>query len=214
MALATQLSKVLDNFQLNAPAQVKHDINKSRLEVTASFRQDAAIQEGAVLPAFELVDANGVKTSSADLLSKGPILVAFYRGGWCPFCNLALRDLQSNLETFTAKGINLVAISPELPDRSLSTLEKNELGFSVLSDIGNVFARKLGIVWKQPDSLRPHVKAFGNDLQAINGDDSFEVPVPCTLLVDQRGIVRNLYIEADYTKRLDGSIPLAWADEL
>ncbi|KAK3615036.1 hypothetical protein LTR56_026228 [Elasticomyces elasticus] len=81
MALATQLSKVLDNFQLSAPAQVKHDINKSRLEETANFRQDAAIQEGAVLPAFELVDANGWKTSSADLISKGPILVAFYGGG-------------------------------------------------------------------------------------------------------------------------------------
>ncbi|KAK3615435.1 hypothetical protein LTR56_026589 [Elasticomyces elasticus] len=196
MALAIQLSEVLDNFQLNAPAQVKHDINKSRLEVTASFRRDAAIQEGAVLPAFELVNADGGKTSSADLLAKGPILVTFYRGGWCPFCNLALRDLQSNLDAFKAKGINLVAISPELPDQSLSTLEKNELGFSVLSDIGNVFARKLCIVWKQPETLRPHSKAFGNDLQVINGDDSLEVPVPY------------------YTKRLDGSIPLAWADEL
>ncbi|TKA75935.1 hypothetical protein B0A55_05877 [Friedmanniomyces simplex] len=214
MALATQLANVQDKFDREAPDQVKRAINNSRSEVSTTFNRGAAIQEGATLPAFHLSNPSGGKTDSADLLAKGPILITFYRGGWCPFCNLALRDLQLNLDAFKAKGITLVAISPELPDQSLSTAEKNELKFIVLSDVGNKFARQLGIVWKQPDTLRPVFKAFGNDLQQHNGDDSFEVPVPCTLLVDQKGVVRNAHMEPDFTKRLDASVALTWADAL
>ena len=110
--------------------------------------------------------------------------------------------------------MTLVAISPELPDTSLSETEKRGLTFPVLSDISNGFARKLGIVWKQPDTLRPVFGMFGNDLAKRNGDDSYEVPVPTTLLVDSKGIVRNAYIEPDYTKRLAPEDALAWVNAL
>ncbi|KAK3094278.1 hypothetical protein LTR53_019473, partial [Teratosphaeriaceae sp. CCFEE 6253] len=148
----------------------------------STFDRSTAIKAGDALPAFRLPNATGGHVDSAELLAKSPVLIIFYRGGWCPFCNLALRDLQLHVDEFGARGITLVAISPELPDQSLSTAEKNDLKFTVLSDVGNAFARQLGIVWKQPDSLRLHFKAFGHDLSAVNGDDSFEIPIPCTLL--------------------------------
>jgi peroxiredoxin len=107
-----------------------------------------------------------------------------------------------------------VAISPELPDTSLSTVEKNGLKFEVLSDIGQKFARQLGIVWKMPDNLRPAFVKFGHDLVKRNGDDTFEVPIPATLLVDGNGVVRNAFIEPDYTKRVEPATILEWIDAL
>lgn len=107
-----------------------------------------------------------------------------------------------------------MAISPELPDTSLSESEKRGLKFPVLSDAGNAYARKLGIVWKQPDSLRPVFDSFGHNLPKRNGDDSLEVPIPTTLLVDGKGVVRNAFIEADYTKRLEPAVALEWVNKL
>lgn len=108
----------------------------------------------------------------------------------------------------------MVAISPELPNTSLSTTEKNELKFEVLSDVGNKFARQLGIVWDQPKSLESVFEAFQVDLKARNGDDSMAVPIPTTILVDTKGVVRNVHIDPDYRQRLETTTALAWADAL
>lgn len=107
-----------------------------------------------------------------------------------------------------------MAISPELPDTSLSTVEKNDLKFEVLSDIEQKFARQLGIVWKMPENLRPAFAKLGNDLVTSNGDDSFEVPIPATLLVDSKGVVKSTFIEPDNTKRVEPATILEWIDAL
>jgi peroxiredoxin len=152
--------------------------------------------------------------SSTGLLAQGPLLITFYRGEWCPFCNVALSGLQKHAEAFRAKGVTLVAISPELPNTSLTTVEKNALQFPVLSDVRNEYARKLGIVWEMPVYLKPIFKNFGTDLETRNGDGHFEVPVPATILVDKNGIVKNTYIDPDYTKRLDPEVALTWTNDL
>lgn len=110
--------------------------------------------------------------------------------------------------------MTIVAISPELPDTSLTTVEKNSLKFQVLTDEGLEYARRLGIVWKMPDSIRPMFEKFGHDLVKRNGNDSFEVPIPATLLVDGKGVVRNTYIEPDYTKRAEPDAILDWVNAL
>jgi peroxiredoxin len=122
--------------------------------------------------------------------------------------------LQKHLAEFSSKGVTLVAISPELPDTSLSQTEKEGLTFTVLSDVDSEFARKLGIVWKQPDTLRPVFDMFGHDLEKRNGNDSMEVPIPTTLLINKAGVVSNAYIEPDYTKRLETTIALDWIKQL
>ena len=214
MSLAPQLSAVYDNFQKNAPAQISQTINTANSDFEHAFKNQSIIKVGDKLPSFTLSDALGKEVTSNELLNNGPLLISFYRGEWCPFCNLALRSLQLNLGNFQAKGVTLVAISPELPNTSLSTIEKNELKYPVLSDVGNKYARQLGIIFPMPDSMRPTFKAFGHDLVARNGDDSFEVPVPATLLVDEQGIVRNTYINPHYWERIEPSTALEWINEL
>jgi len=214
MSLTEQLSGVLQHFNANAPEDAKQPIIDSRAEITRSFDAKSTVQVGDAVPDFHLLNAVGKEMGRTELLAKGPLLITFYRGEWCPFCNLALAALQKRLDDFTAKGVTLVAISPELPNESLTIAEKNALKFEVLSDVGNQFARKLGLVWKMPDSLRPVFKKFGNDLSARNGDDSFEVPIPANFLVDENGIIKNMYINPDYTERLEPEVALRWVDEL
>jgi len=214
MSLSTQLSTVYDNFQKNAPAQFTQSLNSANSDFEATFKPQSTIKVGEKLPTFVLSDALGKQVASDELLKKGPLLISFYRGSWCPFCSLELRALQVNADKFQAKGVTLVAISPELPDTSLSTAEKNELTFPVLSDVGNKFARELGIIFPMPDTVRPTFKALGHDLVARNGDDSFEVPVPATLLVDGEGIVRNAYINPHYWERVEPSTVLEWIEAL
>ncbi|CAK7209384.1 hypothetical protein SBRCBS47491_000423 [Sporothrix bragantina] len=212
--IKVELSSILDAFQKNAPEPFKVPINEARANIITTFDHSATIKEGQPLPDFVLSDALGQSVSSKDLLSKGPILITFYRGSWCPFCNVALRYLQTHFDAFASRGVTLVAISPELPDTSLTTAEKLDLKFPVLSDVGNVFAGKLGIVWQQPDTLRPVFERAGHNLPKRTGDDSYKVPVPTTLLVDGKGIVRNTFIDPDYTQRLDPEVALGWVDAL
>jgi peroxiredoxin len=214
MSLAPQLSAVYDSFQTSAPAQLVQPIKAANATSQASFKTHTTIEAGDELPSFALSDPLGKEVTSEELLKKGSVLITFYRGGWCPFCNLALRSLQLNLGKFQDKGVTLVTISPEHPNNSLSTTEKNELDFSVLSDVGNKFARELGVVFSMPDSLRPVFKAVGHDLVALNGDDSFEVPVPAILLVDGKGVVRNTYINSKYWERVEPAPVLEWIDAL
>ncbi|KIV86668.1 hypothetical protein PV11_02265 [Exophiala sideris] len=213
-ALAPQLTNILENFKKNAPTPVQKSINTANTDFKASYDRGAAIQAGDDLPGFRLTNAVGNEVTSTELLAQGPLLITFYRGEWCPFCNLALRAMQKHLDEFKARNVTFVAITPELPDTTLSTTEKNELEFTVLSDVGNKYARELGILFQQPDTLRPIFDKFGHDLKKRNGDDSFALPIPGTLLVDQKGIVRNTFIEPDYTKRLEPSEALRWIDAL
>lgn len=120
--------------------------------------------------------------------------------------NIAIASLQKYLPEFLAWGVNLVAITPELPNGTMTMTEKHELKFSVLTDLHNDYARKLGIVWRQPDTLRPVYEAVGHDLS--------EVALPATILVDQDGIVRNTFVEPDYFKRAEPKEVLEWIDAL
>jgi peroxiredoxin len=162
-----------------------------------------ALAVGDRIPSCTLPDASGRQVSISALLESGPVVISFYRGGWCPYCNLELRALQGKLSELRALGVSLVAISPELPDRSLSTVEKNELSFPVLSDVGNRVAREFGLV----HPIAPEVVAYqlgnGNDVAAFNGADVAEVPLPATYVVDQAGKIAYAFVSADYTRRGD-----------
>ncbi|KAK9349765.1 thioredoxin-like protein [Lipomyces doorenjongii] len=214
MAQKAELSVVLESFAKNAPEPVVSVITKAISDFTGSFDPKAAIQVGATLPEFTLSDAVGKERSSAEFLAKGPLLVAFYRGEWCPFCNIALVGFQKIIDEIKSKGVSFVAISPELPNQSLSTAEKHDLKFPVLSDVGNKYAKQLGILFQQPDSLRPIFEQFGTNFVERNGDDSLVVPVPATLLIDEKGVVRNTFIDPDYTKRVEPATVLEWINEL
>jgi peroxiredoxin len=129
-------------------------------------------------------------------------VVSFYRGGWCPYCNLELRALQAVLPQVRALGAHLVAISPQTPDESLSTAEKNALAFQVLSDTGSRTARGFGIAFDLAEELRPIYARFGHALPDRNGDDTWVLPIPATYVVGQNGRIALGYVDVDYRNRL------------
>jgi peroxiredoxin len=174
-------------------------------KLAATGIADRAPQVGSKAPDFSLPDAHGKAFSLTEALARGPVVVAFYRGGWCPFCDLQLRAYQGVLSQVRELGAELVAISPQTPDYTLSDAEKKALTFPVLSDVGNHVARSFGLVFKVSEPMKKVHEGFGSILPKFNGDDSWELPVPGTFVLDRGGVVRLSYVEADYTTRLEPS---------
>jgi len=143
----------------------------------------------------------------SDLLRSGPVILTFYRGGWCLYCNIQRRAYQSVLPQIAALGGRLVAISPLRPDRSLSTAEANALTFDVLSDVGNRTARSFGLVYALLEELRQVFRSNNKALSEINGDESWELPVPATYVIAPDRRVALVYIDIDYRNRLERCDP-------
>jgi len=178
-------------------------------ELRVGFALERATRTGDQAPDFTLPDPQGRDVTLGTLLEAGPAVITFYRGGWCPYCNIQLRAYQAILPEITALGARLVAISPQLPDGSLSTAEANELTFSVLSDVGNSVARSFGLVWSLPEELRAALRSNNKALPGINGDDSWELPVPATYVVARDGRIALAAIDVDYRNRLEPDAILA-----
>lgn len=178
-------------------------LTRSLAELVQAGLEKNSVQVRQRLPMFALPNQAGQMVQSED--RKGPLVVTFYRGGWCPYCNLALRAMQKALPEIEALGGRLVAITPETPDDSLSTAEKAGLTFDVLSDVGLHYARQLGIVWKIPEyALEWHEKYFGLHFEQHNGaGNRDELPVPATFVVDATGMVAWRFLEAAYWKRAE-----------
>ncbi|MFD2587939.1 peroxiredoxin-like family protein [Croceitalea marina] len=162
-----------------------------------------SIKKGDTLPVTQLVNAKGEKLDLGKLLDNGPLVISFYRGGWCPYCNFELRALQQIQPELKQLGANLVAITPETPDNSLTTVEKNEIAFDVLTDYDNSYAKELGLVFKMPPDLQEVYNAFGIDVEAHNENSNFELPMPATLVVGSNRKVLYSFVNEDYTKRAD-----------
>ena len=167
---------------------------------------NGALGKGQQAPSFELPDADGKLITLGSRLKSGSVVVTFYRGGWCPYCNIALRALQSHLPEIKRYGGSLVAISPERPDQSLNTREKLELGFDVLSDHDNIVARRFGLVYHVSDAARERLLELGRDLVAHNGSQTWELPITATYVVDPNGLIVFAHIDADYRDRLDPAL--------
>ena len=165
-----------------------------------------ALGKGQQAPSFELPDAHGQLITLESRLKQGPVVLTFYRGGWCPYCNIALRALQSHLPEIKRPGASLIAISPERPDQSLSTREKLALGFDVLSDHDNVVARRFDLVYRVSDAARQRLLALGRDLVAHNGTESWELPVTATYVINPNRLIGFAHVDADYRDRLDPAL--------
>lgn len=203
MGLSQELTAFREQFLGSQPEAIKATMARTGAELAASGVTERALKAGDRLPAGQLPNATGTVVDVRDLLARGPVVLAFYRGTWCPYCNLELRALQQALPEIEALGATLVAVSPQTPDASLSTAEKNELAFEVLSDAGNQFARACGLVFTLAKELQPIYAGFGIDVPAHNGDDTFELPLPATYVVAQDGTIAYAFVDADYTQRLE-----------
>lgn len=155
---------------------------------------------GDKAPNFTLPDAKGQQVSLASLLEQGPVVLTWYRGGWCPYCNRQLSEYQSSLADMRAMKAQLVAISPQTPDNSLSTVEKNNLEFAVLSDQGNQTAGRYGLAYTLPPELVERYKGQ-LDLSKYNGDDTNRLPLTATYVIDKQGVIRYAFVNEDYANR-------------
>ena len=203
MSLTSELAAFRADFMGAAPPEIRDAMGRADLELAASGITEQALKAGDLAPDFELPGVDGRMIRLSALLRDGPVVVSFYRGGWCPYCNLELRALQSVLPQVRALGAQLVAISPQTPDESLSTAEKNALAFPVLSDVGSDTARSFGIAFDLAHALRPIYARFGHALPDRNGDESWVLPIPATYVIAKNGRIALAFVDIDYRNRLD-----------
>lgn len=186
------------------PADVVEVFDRSIQNLLDQGIPAEVVAEGDTLESFTLSDATGAPVSLDQLVEAGPAVIVFYRGGWCPYCNLALRTYQHELlPQLAAFGARLVAISPQSPDQSLSTVEKAELDFTVLSDPASRVAEQIGIVFQQADEVLDAQRKLGLDLAQVNDEGSTRLPRPTVLIVDHDRMVRFADVQADYTARTE-----------
>ena len=201
--LADRIAAFDAGLARQAPASVLEALRAVISDIVAGGAGRGAPRLGAAAPPFNLPDARGGHVSLQDLLARGPVVVTFYRGAWCPYCDLTLRAYQDLLPEIRALGANLVAISPQTPDASLTTAEKKALAFAVLSDTANTVARQYGLVFQVPAALDAIHRGFGVDLAASNGDTSNELPVPGTFIIGRDGRIAFAFVDGDYRVRLE-----------
>jgi peroxiredoxin len=186
------------------PADVVAVFDRQVEDLLAAGIPTGSVAVGDTLEPFTLSDATGTPVSLDQLVESGPAVVVFYRGGWCPYCNLALRTYQQELlPELNRSGVRLVAISPQTPDQSLSTAEKAELDFTVLSDPGSRLARQIGIVFQPAAEVLGAQRKLGLDLAHVNAEGSTELPMPTVVIVDGDRTVRFADVQPDYTARTE-----------
>lgn len=202
MDLEKELAEQIDRFERAAPPGRVELFERMRENLRDTFRLENALGTGDTAPQFSLPEARGKSFALSDALNQGPVVLAFYRGGWCPYCNIQLRAYQEALPQMRALGARLVAISPQTPDASLSTAEKDALEFDVLSDAGNAVARAFGLVYVLAPELQEVMASNGRPLSDFNGDESWELPVPGTYVIAPDGTITLAYVETDHRQRL------------
>jgi peroxiredoxin len=203
MSLQSELDAFRSEFMANVTPEVRDAMVRADMEWAVSGIAQRALKAGDHAPDFRLPDVRGGYVRLRDILATGPVVLSFYRGGWCPYCNLELRALQKALPEITRLGAKLVAVSPQTPDESLSTAEKNDLTFSVLSDVGSATAKSFGIAYDLAEELRPIYARSGHALPEKNGDETWVLPIPATYVIDRDGTIALGFVDVDYRNRLE-----------
>ncbi|MFF9899156.1 peroxiredoxin-like family protein [Streptomyces longispororuber] len=214
MSLRDELRFIHDNRHLRLSAETMATMDRNAEALAGSGITDRAVGVGARAPLFTLKSATGEDMSLAGLLAEGPVVLTFYRGAWCPFCQVALRALQEHHDAITARGARLVAVSPQVPDESLSLAEKQALTFDVLSDVGSDVAKSYGIAFDLGEELGALYDSLGFELQRVNGGHSRTLPLPATYVIDSSGVIRWAFVATDYVLRAEPSDVLAALDAL
>jgi peroxiredoxin len=204
----------LDQFSAQVPAPVHSRVDGAVREIEASGRAPG-LSVGDKAPDFTLPDQLGRSVSLRERLASGPVVLAFYRGEWCPFCNLHLRALQEALPEIKAKRGALLAVSPQAPDRALSIAEKAGLGFEVLSDADQEVIRAYKLQFTAPGDLQDLIaNVFQTDLREHTADGSWRLPVPATFVIDRAGIVRAAHVSANFRTRMEPAAIIAALEQL
>jgi peroxiredoxin len=219
MALQDRLDAFKADFEsgrlaLKPTKEVLDAMHRATAELIESGQAQRAKKAGDLAPEFTLNDSDGKPVSSRELLAKGPLVVSFYRGVWCPYCNMELQALQSALPEIAARGASLVAISPQTAPNSRKSQRDNKLGFPILSDVKSEVANTFGVRFALQDYLIELYKSFKNDLPALNDDPAWVLPMPARFVIGADSIIAYAEVNPDYTQRPDPSELLPVLDRL
>ena len=202
MSLQAELNAFKADFEAGkVPPAVIETMRRATAELIASGAAGNALGAGQPAPAFTLNDPDGQPVSLVDLLNRGPVVVSFYRGAWCPYCNMELRALQKILPEFEKLGASLVAISPQTSVNSRRSQRQNELSYPILSDPFNEIAAAFRVRFALPDYLADLYRALKIDLSSFNGDPSWTLPMPARYVIGQNGMILYSEVNPDYTQR-------------
>jgi len=189
-----------------APSKYSQDEQKIMKEASESLAQSISnpgIQVGEKAPNFNLKNAFGKEVNLEDALKKGPVVLVFYRGAWCPYCNMHLGVLSESLSEFEKYNAQLIAITPQKADKSAEQIKKDSYPFEVLSDLDNSVMKDYNLYFELPKELVDVYKKNGLDVEAYNGKDRTALPIPGTFVIDTKGIVRAMHAETDYKARME-----------
>ena len=189
-------------------------MQRGTAELIESGQAQRAKKAGDIAPEFTLKDPEGNPVASRDLLAKGPLVISFYRGVWCPYCNFELQALQEALGEINARGASLIAISPQIAANSRKSQRDNKLEFPILSDVRSEVANAFGVRFALPAYLVDLYKSFGNDLAVVNDDPAWVLPMPARYVIGPDGIIAYSEVNPDYTQRPDPSELLPVLDRL
>ena len=214
-SLKDQLKAKSDGAAKMIPAEVRKEFAKGIKAVEKSGVEKSAKQVGEKAPGFTLKNPVGLEISLAGELKKGPVVLTWYRGGWCPYCNIALAAYQEKLPEFRKAGASFIALTPELPDKSMSTTEKLKLDFEVLTDLNHKVAKEYGIVFQLTPEVEKIYKARF-DLTKFNGKEAGdkELPLSATYVIDQQGVIRWAFLSADYRERAEPADIVTFLEKL
>ena len=202
--LIDEINKYKEGFKIKAPKEVQETMLKATKELENIQLSKNSLHVGDKAKDFSLSNTVNEKISLDSLLNKNDFVVLnFYRGLWCPYCNLELKALQNINDELISLNAKLVALSPQTPDSSLSTKEKNKLEFEVLSDTDNLSAKEYGLVFSLNDELKPIYESFGIDIPTANNSTSYELPMPAIFVINKQKEIIFSFIDEDYTKRCE-----------
>lgn len=201
MSLAQQLEELTRKLHALVPAERLAVVDQAINQLEVSGIGERTLSAGETAPAFQLSDGDGMMWRSGDLLRSGPLVIVFYRGRWCAYCNTQLAALQEIHARVAAAGGSLVAVSPQTQKHSYMTRDMHKLRFPVLSDPGNQLAGKFGLVWRLPPELQQMYEAIMTKLPGYNGDQSWELPLAATYIVQPDGKISFARVDVDWRKR-------------
>jgi peroxiredoxin len=213
-SLKADLVALRQELASSTPEDVSKVLQRATQRLVESGIADSASGVGDRFPDFALPNVVGNAISSQDLLRMGPLVVSFYRGGWCPYCNLELRAYQAILPEIRDLGADFVAISPQQPDESLTMAAKSNLNYEILCDTGNSLAEHLGLMYELPAGVVDLYRSMGHDLERINGNMQWTLPLPATYVLDQDNNIVLAHVNADHSVRLEPQKALACLKKL
>jgi peroxiredoxin len=199
---------------------LKDDLDKIRAHGTADERirlayeavvrqlgraetADRALKVGDTMPSFMLPNAEGHIVFSDELLKRGPLVVNFFRGSWCPYCRRTLEALETALPEITAAGGQLVALTPDTGSHLAATKRNHHLSYEILSDVDGAVGLQFGVLFRAPDPYRELLAGRGVDLPTRHGNESWFIPMPATFVVDQQAVIRYAFVNVDFTRRAE-----------